>query len=274
MFRIGDFSRLTQVTVKALRHYDQLGLLTPAQVDQETGYRYYSATQASRLNRILALKDLGLALDQIGQFLDADLSPEQLRALLLIKQRETRRHLEEERTRLARIEARLRQIEEPARPAYDVVVKRSEAVRVASLRAILPERRAIRTLFAPLGAYRERHGLRVTDTTVIWHDPDFRETDVDVEATFATEDPLPPHADIRARVLPAAESLACVVYQGPPEQTGRACRALLAWIEANDYRVAGPERVRALERGGDGQDSVAELQWPVERSGARAEEAR
>jgi DNA-binding transcriptional MerR regulator len=270
MFRIGDFSRLTQVTVKALRHYDHLGLLMPAQVDRETGYRYYSAAQASRLNRILALKDLGLALDQIGPFLDTDLSPEQLRALLLIKQGETQRHLEEEQARLARIEARLRQMREPAGPAYDVVLKRSAAVRVASLRAIIPERRAIGTLFAPLAAFRARHGLRATDWTVVWHDPDFREAGVDAEATFATEDPIPPDAQIRARELPAAASMACIVHQGPPDTIHRACMALLTWIEANDYRVAGPERVRALERGGrDGQDSVSELQWPVERDGGR-----
>ncbi|MGI8913875.1 MAG: MerR family transcriptional regulator [Chloroflexota bacterium] len=269
MFRIGDFSRLTQVTVKALRHYDHLGLLTPALVDQETGYRYYSAAQASRLNRILALKDLGLALDQIGQFLDADLSLEQLRALLLIKQGETRRHLEEENARLARIDARLRQIDGQAGPTYDVVLKRSEAVRVASLRTILPNHGAIRTLFAPLGAFQARHGLRATDWTVIWHDPDFRDSSVDAEATFATEDALPPHSDIRARALPAVDTMACIVYQGPPDRTGRACMALLTWIEANDNRIAGPERVRALERGGrDGQESVTELQWPVERDKA------
>src|ERR671938_983721 len=96
MFKIGEFSRLTQVTVKALRHYDRLGLLTPAHTDPFTGYRFYSAAQLPRLNRLLALKDLGLSLEQIGPFLDAELSPEQLRALLLVKQSEMRRQLEAE----------------------------------------------------------------------------------------------------------------------------------------------------------------------------------
>ncbi len=66
MFKIGDFSKLSLVSVKTLRYYDELGLLKPARVDEFTGYRYYSASQMPRLNRILALKDLGLSLEQVG----------------------------------------------------------------------------------------------------------------------------------------------------------------------------------------------------------------
>ena len=70
MFKIGDFSKLIQVSVKKLRYYDEIGLLKPVQVDRFTGYRYYSFEQLPRLNRILALKDLGLSLEQIVQLLN------------------------------------------------------------------------------------------------------------------------------------------------------------------------------------------------------------
>lgn len=266
MFKIGDFSRLTQVTVKALRHYDSLGLLTPAHTDPLTGYRYYSAAQLPRLNRLLALKDLGLSLEQAGPFLDADLSPEQLRALLFVKQAETRRQLEEEEARLARIDARLRLLNDHAKPAYDVVLKRVEALRVAAVRATIPARSAISTLFQPLAAYQRRHGLTATGRLVIWHDPDFREADVDAEAAFVTDDPLPPDAKVRERTLPAVETMACIVHQGAPETIGSACMALADWIEANGYRVAGPERVHAIER--SGPTSIVELQIPVVAVGA------
>ena len=72
MLKIGDFSHLSHVSVRMLRHYDELGLLKPVQVDRFTGYRYYSIEQLPRLNRILALKDLGFSLDQITQLLAAD----------------------------------------------------------------------------------------------------------------------------------------------------------------------------------------------------------
>lgn len=263
MFRIGEFSRLTQVTVKALRHYDRLGLLKPTHIDPFTGYRSYSSAQAPQLNRILVLKDLGLPLEQIGQLLDADLSSTQLRALLLVKQEETQRVLEREGERLARIEARLRQIEEGGLP-YDVVVKRIDAQRIASIRRILPTRDAIGALFRDLYAYRQRHGLSATAPTAIWHDPDFRASDVDAEATFATADPLPPDEQVVSRTLPAVETMACAIHQGASDMIGSACLALLSWVEANGYQVAGPERVRSIERDGrDAQNSLVEVQLPV-----------
>ena len=69
MFKIGDFSRLAQVSVRMLRHYDKLGLLEPSYTDRFTGYRYYTIDQLPRLNRIVALNDLGLTLAQISDLL-------------------------------------------------------------------------------------------------------------------------------------------------------------------------------------------------------------
>ena len=85
MFKIGEFSRLSRVSVRMLRHYDQLGLLTPAQTDRFSGYRYYTADQLPRLNRILALRDLGFSLEQIAGLLSEDLSPEQLLGMFKLK---------------------------------------------------------------------------------------------------------------------------------------------------------------------------------------------
>lgn len=266
MFRIGDFSRLTRVTVKALRHYDELGLLRPARVDSQTGYRFYSSAQLPRLNRILALKDLGLSLEQVGEILATDLSPDQLRTLLLIKQAEVRTALDQEQARLARIDALLRQIAEGEPPTDDVVVKRVEAQPVASIRRTVPSRPAIGSLFRELARYQQRHRVRATAWTTIWHDPDFREAEIDAEATIASADPLPVDGPVQPRVLPAVERMACVAHQGPSETIGAGCRALLGWIETNGYRVAGPERVRALEPAGPGRrEVVLELQFPVEK---------
>ena len=65
MFLTGEFSKISRVSKRLLHHYDEIGLLKPAHIDPSTGYRYYSANQLSRLNRILALKDLGLSLEQM-----------------------------------------------------------------------------------------------------------------------------------------------------------------------------------------------------------------
>jgi DNA-binding transcriptional MerR regulator len=66
---IGEFARLGQVSVRMLRHYDEIGLLKPDSVDEWSSYRSYSPEQLSTLNRIVALKDLGLGLDQVGRIM-------------------------------------------------------------------------------------------------------------------------------------------------------------------------------------------------------------
>src|ERR1700752_1718043 len=111
MIKIGDFARLSQVSVVTLRYYDEMDLLKPVKVDIFTGYRFYSADQLPRLNRILALKDLGFSLEQIGLMLAENLSPEQIRAMLTLQKNEVEKRLSDEQERLRRIEVRLRQIE-------------------------------------------------------------------------------------------------------------------------------------------------------------------
>ncbi len=96
MIRIGDFSRLSRVSIKTLRYYDEMGLFKPVDVDRLTGYRYYSASQLPRLNRILALRDLGLSLEQIARVLDEGVSSEQLRGMLRLKRAELQQHIADE----------------------------------------------------------------------------------------------------------------------------------------------------------------------------------
>ena len=104
MLKIGDFSRLSRVTVKTLRFYDETGLLKPVQLDSSTGYRYYSVEQLTRLNRILAYKDLGFSLEQIRWLLDEEPPLSQVRNLLQLKQAEIRDRLAEDQRRLERLE--------------------------------------------------------------------------------------------------------------------------------------------------------------------------
>jgi len=106
MLKIGEFSRLSQVTVKTLHHYDEIGLLKPSHIDPSSDYRYYTLDQLPRLHSIMALKSIGLSLDEIAQLLQEALPPEQIRSMFRLKQAEARRRLEAEQARLAQIEFR------------------------------------------------------------------------------------------------------------------------------------------------------------------------
>ena len=131
MYRIGEFSKICRVPVSALRYYSDLGLLPPVQIDPGSGYRYYEATQLPRLNRILALKDLGLSLDEIGSILNDELSAVELRGMLRLKRAEMSQAVAEQQARLARVENRLRLIEgEGNMPDYEIVLKELEPLHV------------------------------------------------------------------------------------------------------------------------------------------------
>ena len=127
MFRIGEFSQIARVSGRLLRYYDSIGLLRPQRTDPETGYRYYSAGQLERLNRILALKELGLSLDQVARMLDDKISAAEIRGMLALKKAELERSLAEEAARLRHIESRLTQIEQQGSLGdYDVVVQSAD----------------------------------------------------------------------------------------------------------------------------------------------------
>ncbi|MFI1157293.1 MerR family transcriptional regulator [Streptomyces sioyaensis] len=134
MFTIGDFARYGRVSARMLRHYDALGLLRPARTDPVSGYRYYEAAQLARLNRIIALKDLGFSLQQVGAILAEEVSVPELRGMLRLRRAELEAALTAAGARLAQVEARLRTIESEGRmSADDVVVKRTGTVLLAEL---------------------------------------------------------------------------------------------------------------------------------------------
>lgn len=274
MFKIGDFSKLSQVSVKALRLYDQMGLLKPSQVDRFTSYRYYSASQLSRLNRILALKNLGFSLEQIAKLLDDQIPPEQIRGMLRLKQAELQQLVEAEQARLARIEVRLKQIEqENSMPDYDVILKKIEPLKVVSIRETLPIYPAIGRLFEELSDYLHSSGVKKQNyAAAIWHDPEYKESDVDGEAVVFIEDPLPGNERIKVYELPGYESMACVVHHGSYNNFNQVYAHLLSWIETNGYRIIGPNREFYIQCGHeqDNESYVTELQFPVEKVEAHA----
>src|SRR6266568_2351826 len=137
MFLTGEFSQISRVSKRLLHYYDEIGLLKPAHIDSHTGYRYYSARQLPRLNRILALKDLGLSLDYIVGMMQADVSDEEIHGMLLMQKAEVEQTLLEDVQRLRRIEARLQQ-NQMADDALDVVVKSIPAQLFLSVRGIIP----------------------------------------------------------------------------------------------------------------------------------------
>ena len=283
MFKIGEFSRLSRVSIRMLRYYDQLGLLKPSETDRLNGYRYYSADQLTKLNRILALQDLGFSLEQIGGLLDDNLPVDELRGMLKLKRAEVERGIQAERARLASLEARIRQLDGGAETAlYDVIVRNVGSQLVATQREIAPNDERIQYMFHDLEAYVAEHGDARADRPpfTIYHDPEYRERDIDAEVAVPLKFPIAGSETIRVLEMGGLPRAACVVHSGSYATLYQAYNALLNWIEANGCRMAGPIREVYLRYGADGlgfelprtyiatdrQDYVTELQLPIEKS--------
>jgi DNA-binding transcriptional MerR regulator len=282
MFRIGEFSRFSRVSVKMLRHYDALGLLTPAHVDPFTNYRYYTADQLPRLQRIVALKDLGFGLEQIGVILDGELSVAQMRNMLRLHRADLAQQLAETAARITQTEARLRQLEQAqAAPKYDVVLREVAAQQVAGIRqAVAVDGESIPAMFEELEAYVARYEARAPlPPLMLYHDVEFPEEAEDVEVMVPVHKAPPANERVTVRELPGHEQMACLVHSGGYDGLPQAFAVLLQWIEANDYAVVGPTREVYVRFGADQEgyslpesylaesdaDFVTELQIPVDR---------
>lgn len=277
MFKIGEFSKLVQVPVATLRYYDQVGLLKPVEVDRFTGYRYYSTSQLPRLHRILALKGLGFSLEQIGAALDEDLTVEQMRGMLRLRHAQISQQLADVQQQLAEVEVRLQQIEREAElSSYDVMLKHVEPLLVASVRAILPAHSASGSLFPEvyeaIGPHVPQalgpHPGQGGQTMVLWYDTEHKERDVDGAAAFILRCPVPESGRMRCHELPAA-TMAATVHHGSYNTIGEAHEAILRWVEANRYRIVGPDReiylYNAMPIRLDDPTYVTEIQYPVEK---------
>ncbi len=269
MFKIGDFSRLSRVPVKTLRYYAEIGLFKPAEVDRFTSYRYYTIEQLPRLNRLLALKDLGFSLEQIAKLLEEDLSVEQMYGMLRLRQIELADELAQTEIRMVRVAARLRQIEkEQTMSEYDVVIKSTDAQTVASLRRVIANYAAQGPLWGELMGYVQQHGGQPCGPGLcIYHDDGFKEEDVDVEIAVPITGALPSGDEVRVWQLPAAESVAALVLHGSFAQIGEAYEAIGTWIEQNGYTVAAPPREVYLQlpQSQDDANAVTEIQIPVKK---------
>jgi DNA-binding transcriptional MerR regulator len=133
MLKIGEFSRLSQVTIKTLHHYDELGLFKPIHIDPITNYRFYDVEQLPRIHRIMALKEMGFSLEQIGTLLENEPSTEEMRGMLRMQQAHIQQQVNAAERQLAMVDFRLRMIEAESNfPELDVVMKRVEPVRALS----------------------------------------------------------------------------------------------------------------------------------------------
>ena len=275
MFLTGEFSRIARVSKRSLQYYDEIGLLHPAHTDPQTGYRYYSAKQLPRLNRILAMKELGLSLDQIRRLLEDDVSTDEIHGMLLMQKAELEKKLLDDLQRFRRIESRLRTYTENTQPLPDVVMKSVPQIEYISVMHLcITSDDGLPFVGQLMHALPSKVDMRQLGYLVAMADADeFITENINVEFGFVVEGNVPDTvvlADdmvLTTRTLPAVPQMATIAYIGDPRTSNIGYGALGTWIEANGYRIAGLQREVFIElpKTGDPTETVMELQIPVEK---------
>ena len=272
MLSIGDFARHGRVSVRMLRHYDAIGLLKPAYVDQVTGYRSYDAQQLSRLNRIVAIKGLGFTLQQVQSILD-EVSVDELRGMLRLRQAELHSQIATDTARLAQVEARLQIIEkEGTMPADDVHIKRIPEVRVAELTGTAAsfEPESISPVIGPL--YDElrnrldRAELTPTGPDIAYYEDTSDGDGIIVHATIPVDADPGEDRDFAIVDLPEIEQAATIVHRASMDDAMSTIQTLAHWIDANGYRSASYNRELYVECDESRDAWVTELQVPIATS--------
>jgi DNA-binding transcriptional MerR regulator len=273
MLSIGDFARLGHVSPRMLRHYDEIGLLRPEQVDPGNGYRLYSAHQLERLHRILALRDMGFSLEQTGQALSDDVSVEELRGMLRLRRAQIELTVGEEQERLRRVEAHLRALEwGGTMRLHDVVLKQTEPVRVARATAGGLTHADIGAAFGRLMplvlAQLEAAGARPGMSVAVYEDDggSAPEGEIVLHAGFDIGDQyVPDSGGVHVVDLPVID-VAAAIYRGGDGGIVAAWEALVRWIDDSGYRLTGDCRELYHEwHEDDPSSNVMELQQPIAR---------
>ena len=268
MFRIGEFSKLTQVSVRMLRYYDEAGLLKPAEVDRWTGHRLYSVEQIPRLDRIRYLRDSGFLISEIALALEMD--DHALLVSLNKKCLEIEQAIQKEQERLLKIAVAKEEIQgSKSELHYHISMKSIPACQVLSLRRTVPTYYSEGDLWKELSAFAEKEEIEISsDTFTIYHDTEYREQDVDMELCAPVKKTGENREPFCVRMTEAVPAKASTMVYGEFSNIKKAYLAFAKWLQKNsNYQMSAPVR-QIVHRGPWNENAPAkyltELQIPVE----------
>ncbi|MDD3369524.1 MAG: MerR family transcriptional regulator [Lachnospiraceae bacterium] len=271
MLRIGDFSKLSRITIKMLRHYDEIGLLKPDTVDDFTGYRYYQESQLLQAERIVLLKNMGFGLTAIAEILVNYTDAREMERFLMLQKQEMLAQSAEIQEKIRILDSTINWLrKDGTMMEYEVCLKIVPERYVASFRQIIPEYAAEGILWQNMR--QELAPLQIQDANpsypiVVYHDGEYKERDVDVEAQLAVQGKHEDTGRVTFKKVEAVQ-VASVTYKGGYEQISRVNENIARWIADNGYEYAGnsfniyyvsPAQTK------DSKEFVTEVCYPVKK---------
>lgn len=268
MFKIGEFSKLTQVSVRMLRHYDETGLLKPAKIDSWTGYRMYSVEQIPILNKIIYLRDSGFNVAEIAATLN-DKNEASVIAQLDRKYEDIKHNIQQEQEKLKKIELAKNQLLNGNNEMhYHISIKSIPSYQVLSLRKVIADYYAEGELWSELSEFCKQSGIQHTNHAFsIYHDTDYKEENVDVELCVVVNKSGKNIAPFQFRYTEPVPIMACTMVYGSFSNITNAYLTFARWLkDHSQYEMKGQDR-QIVHRGPwneeDPQKYLTEIQIPL-----------
>ena len=267
MFKIGEFSKITQVSVRMLRYYDEQKLLIPVSVDKITGYRLYSAEQIEQLHRIVLLRDMGFGVKEIKEITKA-WDPDLLKSNLLEQIKKTEEGIRYEQGKLKQIQGYLMDLNSQNKKMnIQIVMKQLPRQNVISLRRIVPNYYCESELWEEIGNHLGNKNAEAVQSFSIYHDTDYREQEVDIEVCIATTEQHALGTNLIYRQVEQVEQAACFMIYGPYSNIGIAYKEFAFWLEQHsEYQMAGENRQIchvSMCHTSNPEEYITELQIPL-----------
>ena len=267
MYRIGMFSKINKVTVKTLRYYDEVGLLIPAYVDEENGYRYYTSEQLPIIHKIKALRQMGFTIDEITLIIKGIKATE----IFENRKKELEKAIEESNKQASQINYYLHNLKEDFIMKYEVLVKELPEVIVYSKRMILKSYddyfKVIPAIGNEIGDANPGMKCSVPEYCFnIYHDGEYKEKDIDIEFCEAVPKRGKDTETIKFKKIDKVDSAACVMHKGPYSTLGEAYSAVYKWIEENNYIPCDNPResyIDGIWNKEDPEEWLTEIQVPI-----------
>ena len=250
MFKIGEFSKLAHISVRMLRHYDQIGLLHPRKIDDDSGYRYYSADQLPIINKIHKLKELGFGLSLIGELIQQDLGSDKAEQYFRLRKAELQDELAKLEKQSSLLDSAAQILKKDVKKMkYHVITKEIPQRNVVSIRKTMPnyftEGLLWEEFYQKIGAHEPKIAYSMEKSPenlciAIYHDLEYKESDVDVELQSTVIGSYEDSNDGLAFKTTSAFKVASVTFNGPYEQMMEITEVAAKWVEDNQLSLAGP----------------------------------
>lgn len=242
MFRIGEFSKLSNITVRMLRHYNEIGLLIPENIDLQTNYRYYTANQLITANKILVYRGIGFSLPVIKEIIESNDDKKVVEHYFNIRQIEINEEMDKIKNQIKMFDELSERVNNNMNNTeYNVVLKTIPERNVISLRKKIPAYDQEGTLWGEMYNHIGANKVNVLNdgyTMAIYHDKEYKESEVDVEVQSSIKGEYKDCGDIKFYKTQEMQ-VASVTFNGSYDQMSMVTQSIGSWIEQNNYQMSG-----------------------------------